>query len=343
MSNQKFISVTYARALATCLIFFCHILFISNNFEASMWLNIGVPLFFIISAFLMSVKTFGATWDARYMYYIKRLKSIFPAYLIYVLSIVITLIIIGRSPSLEAVIMYAFGLAGFADESVLGLGHLWFISVLLICYIITPWLYRILNSNVEFKKLVITIFLLTLFVLFILVGYPSYGIHICTYAIAYIGFFRTRQNISKHDLLLWSALAIVSSIIRLILDPIFMVAEYKIYYYYDALFQPLSRFSVAMALFCLFEYFSRSMTEWSLSHSFLGKSIQSLSNISYEIYLSHQFIQLSIWELFPCVHSDWGLILWIFGSVILTWINSQILAFLEKKVEKKLNVLVKVR
>lgn len=341
MNNKRFISVTYARALATCLIFFCHILFISDHFKTSMWFNLGVPLFFIISAFLMSVKTFEAIGEGAY--YIKRLKSIFLPYLIYILSIVIVLIIIGRSPSLKVVIMYVFGLAGFTDGGVLGLGHLWFISVLLICYFVTPWLYRILNSNAEFKMLVIGAFLLAQFLLFILVGYPSYGIHISTYTIAYIGFYQTRQNISKQALLLWIALAIVSSIMRLILDPIFMVAEYKIYYYYDALFQPLARFSVAMALFCLFKYFSRPITEWDSSHSFLDKSIQSLSNISYEVYLTHQFIQLSIWEFFPCVHSGWGLILWILGSVVFTWINSQILVLLEKQVAKMLNALLRLR
>lgn len=334
--SKRILFVTYARAIAVVSIFICHILFISDRFESSMWFNTGVPLFFIISAYLMSLKRFTGK-DAILDFYKRRLTSILIPYELYLTSIIIALCIIGRIPTVRSCIMYMFGMPGFTHSGVLGLGHLWFITVLFICYAITPLLYRVQKGNYKHHTSLLLFSLIAQFGGFTLCGYPSYGIHVGSYCLIYLFFLQRERKLTLKDLIIWGSIAISTSIVRLALDKQIMAGDYTIYYYYDAWFQPLARFSLAMAIFCLCSSGNDVIEQWGFKHDRLDKCVQWFSGISYEFYLTHQFIMLSIGEFFPRVRSGYGIMIWIAGTLVLTIGNSVILQYIANPIMCKLN------
>lgn len=322
--RKRSTSIVYLRGFSAIFIFVCHVLFIAGAFQASMWFNVGVPIFFIISAYLLSLKNGISTNIVDF--YKRRARSIYPSYLIYLLFIVFLLIVIGRGPDTKSIICYSLGLSGFTDSMVLGLGHLWFISVLLLCYLITPLLHRLCQIRSSGKAILsITVLLIILFILFFLNNYPSYSIHIASYVYVYCFYNRRNGVVTKHQTVVWAILAAILSIARLAIDPYMVNADHQTYYYYDALFQPIARFGLAMFIFTFFIYQSQWIEDWSAKHSKGHRLISKFSDYSYEVYLTHQFILLAIWEFVPFAREGIGLILWITLSFIATIFNTLIL------------------
>lgn len=185
LNKVRILSITHARASAALLIFCCHLAFIAGAFEVSMWLNTGVPLFFIISAYLLSLKDISSHKD----FYQRRFKSIFPSYWIYLAVVVLCLFVVGRAPDIKSIVCYSLGLSGFTDTCVLGLGHLWFISVLILCYLVTPLLHWIIKNRKGTSRYAPIACLIVLFsVVFFAVGYPAYSIHFISYVFIYTFF-----------------------------------------------------------------------------------------------------------------------------------------------------------
>lgn len=332
--TRRITSIAYIRGISALLIFVCHILFISGAFEISMWFNTGVPLFFIISAYLLSLKKI----DSHKKFYCRRFKSIFPSYWIYLAAIVLCLIVVGRAPDVKSIICYGLGLSGFTtDTCVLGLGHLWFISVLLLCYLLTPLLHRLIKdrSGVPmYATIAVIIALLT--VIFLAIGIPAYSIHCASYIFVYTFYCLNKGVVSKHQMTGWIIAAVVLSAFRLILDPIFIGMEYTILYYYDSLFQPIARFGLAMAIFTIFVYNSERIEAWAIKSPRLNNAITGFSNLSYEVYLSHQFILLAFWEFIPYFHTKSGIIIWSIVSFVATIANALILAKTKDIITNKL-------
>jgi len=335
---RRLTAITYIRGFSALLIFFCHVAFISDAFELSMWLNTGVPIFFIISAYLLSLKPNVSCDTCRF--YKRRLSSIFPSYWIYLISIISALSILGQAPDIKSIICYSLGLSGLTtDVCVLGLGHLWFISVLLICYFLTPLLHYICTNysmgGGKGKMLICSIIIFQMIV-FLICGYPSYAIHVGSFVFVYCLFKQTRGNIRKGQQTIWIYVAIILSAVRLIFDPVMMKMDYSIYYYYDALFQPLVRFCLAMALFTTFISGSEYIEKWAKSYHKVDAVITRFSKISYEVYLTHQFILLAFWEFFPPLHNGIGFIAWIIVSFAATILNSMIVAYAKDLIQNRL-------
>lgn len=144
---KRNISITYLRALAAASIFVCHILFISGCFKTSMWFNTGVPLFLIISGFLMSQKRICLNVSGIITFYKSRIKKVYLPYVVYILAISIVLFLVRKPPPPIGLVMYLMGCSALSENSILGLGHLWFMTVLLICYLQTPLLYYIRQKH----------------------------------------------------------------------------------------------------------------------------------------------------------------------------------------------------
>lgn len=335
---NKNIAITYLRALAAASIFACHILFISGYFKTSMWLNTGVPLFFLISGFLMSKKNILLTNKGIFCYYGSRIKKLSLPYIVYILAVVVVLCLIQRPPTLSSVIMYLIGCAGFTENGVLGLGHLWFITVLLICYFLTPLLQLLKDSQGKAVHGRGTVALLCFcgiqLIAFIVIEKPSYGIHVISYTIGYVLLGNCERSIDRGTIEHWGVAALVLSIIRLLADTRFMAAEYRVYYYYDALFQPIARLTIAVWIFCVAIFYCGKIQDWAEHYPRLDNMIQTFSAYSFEVYLTHQFIQLAVWEFFPHTNAV-GVLVWIFMSAILTALNSWMLRIICEKIIRK--------
>ena len=189
---------------------------------------------------------------------------------------------------------------------------------------------------------IVSFFLAAQFLIFFFADYPSYGIHIASYVLVYCFYRKNSQNkatekISKHQVYIWLILALVLSLMRLLLDRHFMDGDDETYYYYDALFQPIARFALAMCIFTFFVFQSEGIEKWARKYTKGNVIISRFSDLSYEVYLTHQFILLAFWEFFPFLHCGVGLTLWVIISFVATIANTLILAWGKSLIIKKLN------
>ena len=121
------------------LIIACHFAQ-AYGFNIAFLLNVGVQLFFLTSGFLYGKIEISNSWE----FYKKRITKVYVPYILFVSVILLLQGILGAWQfNLRDVAIYALNLQGFLSTTVDGLNHLWFLSVLMICYLITPLLQRL--------------------------------------------------------------------------------------------------------------------------------------------------------------------------------------------------------
>ena len=134
-------TITIVRTCAMFFIILCHYFAFFDGLEAlSQLLNVGVPIFFIISGFLYGQKriTNIIQWYKKQF-----VKIIIPLYTYYLIS-GFFLLLIGKLGELNyfEVLKQLLNLQGICGGKIgnIQTGHLWFITFILICYLITPLL-----------------------------------------------------------------------------------------------------------------------------------------------------------------------------------------------------------
>ncbi len=130
--------ITFCRVVFTIAIVLCHIAEPTNFIKVGNVLNIGVQVFFVISGFLYGRKVINGIKD----FYIKRIKKIYLPYLIFVSLALIAYYLFHKDYlSYDKVLLYLFNLQAFT--TIKGLGHTWFVTSIMLCYLITPLLQKI--------------------------------------------------------------------------------------------------------------------------------------------------------------------------------------------------------
>ena len=124
-------SVSMIRLLAMLSIIACHFCQYYKS-EWAWWLNVGVQVFFIISGYLYGSRSI----DASVPWLKKRfVKILTPYYIFLTLAIIGYLIVSPESLGLANMVS-----SYFVVGTIKGIGHLWFVSYILFCYLITPYL-----------------------------------------------------------------------------------------------------------------------------------------------------------------------------------------------------------
>lgn len=146
MKTRKTINYAfYIRVTAMFLILLCHFTAEQSNLYINMtsqFFNIGVPIFFMLSGFLFGIipsPKKDCHWSS---WYLKRIKRIYVPYEIFVVTLAIVYLILGRTIFTKDWLLLALGCQGTV-VGVLGAEQTWFITSILICYAVTP-LFRIL-------------------------------------------------------------------------------------------------------------------------------------------------------------------------------------------------------
>lgn len=160
MGDQTFhqsesIAINYLRTLAIVLILSCHICQ-SIHIGWEYILNIGVQIFLFISGFLHGRKSIINIIE----WYKHKFNKIFIQYYIYIIILLpIYYIFWSNYVNLLTSVIYAFDIQWFMVGGGRGLGPLWFMSAIAVCYFITP----ILQKFKRYSKLIII--LLSIFAL----------------------------------------------------------------------------------------------------------------------------------------------------------------------------------
>ena len=142
ISKQESFVIVYVRSIAMFCIVLCHIQQAYNSKWA--WIfNVGVQIFLAISGWLYGNKNIS-NWRK---WYIDKLKKLYIPYISYVAIIFMVYKIFAIDCfSLKALIIYLLDLQWLLG-SVDGLTHLWFMTAIAICYIITPILQYLKNKD----------------------------------------------------------------------------------------------------------------------------------------------------------------------------------------------------
>ncbi len=326
-------ALDYIRVMSMASIVLCHYFQIRGNAEISSWLNIGVQIFFILSARLICQKQFTNKKDI-FLFFKTRILRIFIPVWIYLVCIIPALFVVGRGPKISAIIMYFFGLSGFAKSGVLGLGHFWYITVMLICYLLAPILCKIAvmsKKSENIKGLLLQgVFIICPTLVFMFTQHKYYGVNISLFVASYFLFYKIENNEQRYKSLALKVLpfAAVASVIRIIADDTDMVENQ----FYDGVFVTLTKAVLGLFLFFLFyNIFSYSKT------GKVSKIIGFLSEISYEIYIVHQFILLALYEFIPFFKGTvLGAVLMLGVSVVLVFVNTVIVYYIKNFIEKRI-------
>lgn len=143
LTKQESVFVSISRVLAMLMIVACHILQAYDNNWAYVF-NDGVQMFFLLSGFL-----YGRKDDIKYRnFLLSRLKKVYFPYLIYFAITVLCLTLFSKVQiSWNQIVVYVLNLQGFVGKPIEGLNHLWFLSVLMLCYVLTPVIKKLLRKK----------------------------------------------------------------------------------------------------------------------------------------------------------------------------------------------------
>ncbi|MBR5808802.1 MAG: acyltransferase family protein, partial [Clostridia bacterium] len=181
-------TISLIRCIAMVFIVTCHFFQFYGN-ELAWWFNVGVQMFFCVSGFLYGNKEI----DDSIGFVLKNFKKILIPYFTFLFPCIILYFVFAK----EYISVFSALKAVACSGVIKGIGHLWFISYILFCYIITPFLYNFVDEIKELK----CIYVLIVFVIVLLVGqvaffaYDSYFLfsRISCYIIGYFLAFILKQ------------------------------------------------------------------------------------------------------------------------------------------------------
>ena len=309
MKKDNTIQIT--RVLAMLFIIICHLFQeLNNNYFSNLaqFFNVGVFIFIFLSGFLYGNKKI----DNSIKWIIKRYKRIN----IPIIITILILIVINKLDLVVSVKTMAIYLSctQYFLGSVKGAAHLWFISIIMICYLFTPLLSCIKKNKL--KYLIIVLLFLGCFFSYVNSKLGMIFFYLDTYL---IGYFIKYKKINFKIYI--PVICLIFSIIARILGHHFLD---------NTILYSCIIFSISEILFSISFYFILSI--------FLEKKqnknnslIDYFDNLSYYIYITHYtfFVgPLRTMNLFNSVTIN------ILITLLCSYISAVILSVLDKRIIK---------
>lgn len=323
VDNNRYNQISLIRFISTIMIVICHILQHYNN-PFAWWFNVGVQVFFFMSGFLYGQKDIGNVWA----WYRKQFTKILKPYYAVILTTILIYGIFHRDCLSIRDIYRSITLTG----TLYGMGPLWFVGYICLCYLLTPVLCQIRE---RLKTFPYTKQLLCIIPFLLLSEIEFLSIHSVFFPVGrwflfIYGFFFSHFYQQYKALAIKWVLAISSTMCVIINTPI-IVVNYNNILNFNMLNNVGGVFQVDSLL-------------WNIGHSMLGVTFflvmfVSFSNInsnrvliwsdrySYHIYLVHAFFIMTPFSLIDlpipsCV------------SILLVFLTTAITAVLLRYVER---------
>lgn len=331
MKAIKRTDLIYYRVIATVFIFLCHI-FGNSDIPllqmSSQFFNVGVSMFIVLSGYLYGVTAVRKPVEKWYLKRWFRIAA--PEYLFAAILFALHLIL---SKPIKAWnwIALLFNLQGL-EIYVNGAEHLWYLTVILFCYLITPLLDRLFDKENRSDLKILTV------IVSILIGsiVCAYLIHKHTaiyllYILLYISAFLLGRYFNKlatgSNVLLCLLVACVFAALR-VLGRIYANESTL----YDVFIVGITQGVIALSGLC-------AVCSFKNLHSFTA--LEFLDKISYEFYLVHyMFIvgPVSLLNVTTVVPLNWLIVLSV--SLMSAWLLSVVdgkimLLFAHRKMRKK--------
>ena len=227
ISDRESKTISCIRTTAMLFIVLCHYMQALGYSVLGQLFTVGVPMFFMISGFLYGQKNVYSNGGICNWYKNRIVKIVLPIYIYYLLTGIIMMFLknIGEIRIVE-VICQLLNLQGFVKSGIgnIGTGPLWFITFILICYLITPLLQK-LRERISVKKIFCIIGVLYCIEIIFIIMVKPFGsiinlVGVVNYIFAYyIGAFWNKRLTVKVYVLL-SAVMAISIGLRLIFKEI---------------------------------------------------------------------------------------------------------------------------
>jgi len=280
-NTSKDYAISVIRLTAFIMIFSCHILQYYGN-ELAWWLNVGVQIFLLISAFLYGQKEI----INPLLFYRKNFVKILVDYYLFLLFVIpMYLHFTDITITTKIWLKLIFGL-----KALPGLGHLWYISTILFCYLLIPLLFYFTKKR--YKYIYFCILICIIQILCSISFLPFAGAWINCFIIGYI-FGNIYKKIGK---------SILIKILSFSLPIAFVFNMTKIYLKYFTsidnkvinLFYQYAHVFLAIALF-----FVLVILFQKLSFNLFSKKVLNFTDkIIYDLYLTHHIFILGPFSLF---------------------------------------------
>ena len=140
---EKDASISLIRLISLLLIIGCHILQ-GLDIALAFYLNVGVEIFFFISGFLYGKKNI----TSNKAFYVSRILKIYVPYIFFVFIILlIDRTILNSSYSFIKMLNAILATSGLSGNCIPIISHTWFVSYILLCYMLVPFLQSIFESK----------------------------------------------------------------------------------------------------------------------------------------------------------------------------------------------------
>lgn len=320
-SNKRNISVQLIRIVAMFMIILDHLLSLMNFPLKSIIVqvtNSGVLIFLFLSGYLFGKKKI----DNLAKWYIRRIIRIcIPMWIFMIVDFIIEYVMWGYF-EVKNIFVYLFNLQGIFGGNIAG-ASLWFLTLIMLCYLLTPFLQWIKNNNPNKSVgiLVLTLAVILQIILAYVTDLGMVGGHTLSWCVLAVGMYTAGYFIGDTilpDYIRWSriglmtVLMIVSSTIALIFNLKFdgQVIYDRIVIYYGMIVIDLWICTV------LYKIGKSIKVKWII------KIIDFLDTISYEFYVVHGLIISAI--ALP-VLMQYGVIVYIVGTVFFSLIAASLL------------------
>ena len=268
ITNSESLALSVIRVFAMVLIVSCHIAQ-CYELQIAFLLNIGVQIFFFMSGFLYGRLDITGS---PFSFYKKRFVKVYLPYYI-ILAIVIVIYAVFRLYKFNAkqILLYLLNLQWFSTP-IDGLNHLWFLTVLMVGYLLTPWVKRLLDKHPVWFILVFVVCCVAEFVL--VKKFYSFCAWVALY---FAGMLFGHYYSKKTSNLVLLVSSIVLAILLVLFKPEWLSQDEFVHH--TIWFHWVLGLFLFVSLFRLLPLIVKSEKKHSL--------IKHLDSISYEVYLVH--------------------------------------------------------
>lgn len=303
MINSK--SISSIRLIAMSMIITCHI-FQGENMVLAWWFNVGVQIFLFMSGFLYGTKNIEnpISWIK------KRFARIALPYYILVISVCLFYLVFARNLlSVNGIFINGLFLQGFAT-GLPGIEHLWFLSYILLCYLITPILQAVDISDhknsvaIFFSKLLFLLLFLQIlnYLTVINISVPNLGAYIIGYYFSRRFFYHaqadslpTNKPLARTCTVIFTACILTTPLV-IYLEYFYQEGLFSVLYPYKYILFACNHTLLGISLF-LAMYFLFNRIYNRKEYNAVNHVLQFSDEYSYPIYITHQIFILGQFSL----------------------------------------------
>lgn len=312
ISQSESIALSMVRVFAMALIVSCHVAQ-CYDLQIAWILNVGVQMFFFMSGFLYGKVDIPSS---PFAFYKKRFVKVYLPYLFWVVLVVSVYAIFHLyKPNFWQMVLYLFNLQWFSTP-IDGLNHLWFLTVLMVGYLLTPWVKRLLKKT---PLIFISVFLICCVVEFLIVKkFYSFFAWVALYFMGLLyGSFYSKK--------LSNIVLAVSAVILIGLGTLYVSDRLALvdYRYFNIWLHWMLGLFLFVLLFRVLPHLVKSDKKYA--------AVLHFDHISYEVYLTHHPLILGPLSMMFITDSSWlNILLMLVAVYILSRILNLVSSFAKK-------------